>query len=95
MRTPAARRVARVGPRKKYLASPKGRRVYARRSQTVEPFNQWFKSLFELEQRVWHRGLDNNRTQILGALFVYQLLVRYNHRCGNDNGCIRWIMDTL
>lgn len=90
-----AQRRARRAERKKYFESPKGQRVYARRSKTVEPFNQWFKSLFELEGRVWHRGLDNNRTQILGALFVYQLLVRFNHRCGNDNGCIRWIMDAL
>ncbi len=26
------------------------------------------KSLFELEERTWHRGLDNNRTQLLGAI---------------------------
>lgn len=29
--------------------SKKGRRLYARRGKTVEPFNQWFKSLFELD----------------------------------------------
>jgi hypothetical protein len=61
----------------------------------VEPFNSWFKELFDLEQKVWHRGLDNNRTQVLAALFSYQLLVRYNHRCGKKNGCIRWILDAL
>jgi hypothetical protein len=85
----------RRGERKKFFQSPVGRRIYRRRSKTVEPFNQWFKSLFELDQKVWHRGLDNNRTQILGAMFVYQLLVRYNHRQGNENACIRWIMDAL
>jgi hypothetical protein len=69
--------------------------LYARRKKTVEPFNQWFKSLFELDQRVRHRGLDNNRTQILAAIFAYQLLVRYNRRCGNDNGQIIWIMDAI
>jgi len=81
--------------RKKYFQSRAGRRIYRRRSKTVEPFNQWFKSLFELEGRVWHRGLNNNQTQILGAMFAYQLLVRYNHRRGNENGCIRWILDAL
>jgi hypothetical protein len=72
-----------------------GRRLYARRRKTVEPFNQWLKSLFELDDRVWHRGLDNNRTQLLGAIFGYQLLVRYNHRQGRKNGQVRWILDAL
>ena len=49
----------------------------------------------ELNQTVWHRGLDNNRTQFLGAIFCYQLLLRYNRRCGNKNGQIQWILDTL
>ena len=78
-----------------HYQSKKGRRLYAQRSKTVEPFNQWFKSLFELEERVWHRGLDNNQTLVLCAVFAYQLLVRYNHRCGNENGRIKWIMDAL
>jgi hypothetical protein len=81
--------------RQAFLRSRQGRRIYARRKKTVEPFNQWFKSLFELEHRVWHRGLENNCTQILAAVFVYQLLVRYNHRRGNNNGCVRWILDAL
>lgn len=83
------------GQRIAFYESPKGRRLYARRRKTVEPFNQWFKSLFELENRVWHRGLENNRTMILSAIFAYQLLVRHNHRCGNKNGQIRRILDTL
>jgi len=81
--------------RRKFLQSRQGKRLYARRGQTVEPFNDWFKSLFELDQRVWHRGLDNNRTQMLAALFAYQLLVRYNHRRGNENGQVKWLMDGL
>jgi len=81
--------------RKKFLQSPRGRRLYSRRKKTVEPFNQWFKSLFELDLKVWHRGLDNNRTQILASLFTYQLLVRFNHRQGRRNGRVRWIMDAL
>ena len=81
--------------RRKFLKSRKGKRLYARRGQTVEPFNDWFKGLFELDQHVWHRGLNNNRTQMLAAMFAYQLLVRYNHRRGNENGQVKWIMDCL
>ena len=81
--------------RRQFLESRRGRRIYARRKKTVEPFNQWFKSLFELDARTWHRGLENNQTQILAAIFAYQLLVRYNHRRGNHNGQLRWILDSL
>lgn len=81
--------------RRQFYRSRRGKAIYRRRSQTVEPFNEWFKSLFELEDRVWHRGLENNQTQLLAALFAYGLLVRYNHRRGNQNGQIRWIIDTL
>jgi len=81
--------------RRRFYRSRRGKSIYRRRSQTVEPFNEWFKSLFELEDRVWHRGLENNQTQLLAALFVYGTLVRYNHRRGNENGQIRWIIDTL
>jgi hypothetical protein len=86
---------ARRAARKAYLSSRRGRRRYARRKTTVEPFNHWLKRLFELETRVWHRGLDNNRTHLLAAIFCYQLLVRLNSQCGNKNGCICWILDTF
>jgi len=78
-----------------FYHSRRGHRLYSRRSRTVEPFNDWFKGLFELDQRVWHRGLDNNRTQILAAVFGYQLLVRWNYRHHRRNGQIKWILDTL
>ena len=78
-----------------YFQSPKGQRLYARRCITVEPFNEWFKRLFGLSESVWHRGLDNNRTQMLTAIFAYQLLLRYNHHCGHRNGQLQWILDGL
>lgn len=81
--------------RQRFCESKQGRRLLARRSQTVEPFNQWFKSLFGLDQQVWHRGLGNNSTQLLAAILSYQLLVHYNHRCGRRNGAIRWITDAI
>lgn len=81
--------------RHRFIQSARGKRLFARRRQTVEPFNQWFKHLFELEDHVWHRGLDNNRTMLLAALFCYQLLQRYNHACGHRDGKINWILDSL
>jgi hypothetical protein len=81
--------------RRTFYCSRRGKAIYRRRSQTVEPFNEWFKALFELEDRVWHRGLKNNQTQLLAALFAYQLLVRYNHRRGRENGQVRWLLDML
>jgi hypothetical protein len=92
-----ARRQSHVRRRKRILfyRSRRGRKLYAWRGRTVEPFNDWFKTMFELDYEAWHRGLDNNRTQALAALFGYQLLVRYNHRRGRRNGQIRWILDQL
>jgi len=78
-----------------FYESPSGRRLYARRIRTVEPFNEWFKQRFDLHDRVWHRGLANNQTQLMAAIFGYQLLVRYNHRCGQRHAQIQWILDTL
>ena len=80
--------------RARFLKSRHGRQLYARR-RTIEPFNHWFKAFFELEERVWHRGRDNNCTQLLVAIFLYQLLVRYNHHCGHHDGCITWIKNAL
>ena len=84
-------------PRLRIRTAPEGfeTRFSKRRGQTVEPFHEWFKSLFELDKCVWHRGLENNRTRLLAAMFAYQLLVRYNRRRGNKNGQVRWILDML
>jgi Transposase DDE domain len=80
--------------RRALLASGRGRKIYRRRSQTVEPFHEWLARAFELEQ-VWHRGLENNRTQVLAAIFAYQVLLRYNHQQGSSNGQIKAIVDRL
>ena len=71
------------------------RRIYARRGKTIEPFNDHFKGMFELHDQVWHRGLDNNRTQVLTALFIYQLLVRFNLRQGRQHCRIKAHLDVL
>jgi hypothetical protein len=90
-RAARSRREARL----RYFQTKMARLLYSRRSATAEPFNEWFKSSFNLRDRAWHRGLDNNRTQILAAFFAYQLLVRYNRRCRRRNGRVRWILDAL
>jgi hypothetical protein len=81
--------------RSRYFQTKRARRLYSRRTITAEPFHEWFKSSFQLRERAWHRGLDNNRTQILGAVFAYQLLVRYNHRQHKQHGQLQWILDGL
>lgn len=78
-----------------FLASPRGRRLYARRRVSVEPVHHWFKHLFDWHERAWHRGLDNNRTALLACLFCYQLLLRYNHALGHHNARVQWILDGL
>lgn len=81
--------------RLRFLRGRVGRRWYRERSQTVEPFHQWFKDRFELTERCWHRGLNNNRTQVLAAMFAYQLLLRYNYRHRRPNAQLAWILDGL
>ena len=81
--------------RKAFLSRPFAQRLMRRRGSKVEPFNDWLKARFELHHHTWHRGLDNNRTQLLAAIFAYQVLLLVNHRCGHRNGCIQWILDAL
>jgi hypothetical protein len=78
-----------------FYNSPRGQRLFARRGISVEPFNNWLKRAFGLDQTVWHRGLANNQTQLMAAIFGYQLLLRHNHACGHHNGQIQWILDGL
>lgn len=81
--------------RAEFFERPWAQRLYRRRSQTVEPFNDWLKTRFDLHDRAWHRGLANNRTQFLAAIFCYQLLLRFNRTHGYHDGRIQWILDTL
>lgn len=81
--------------RLQFLQSPQGRRLYQRRSKTIEPFHEWLKNCFELSDHAWHRGLENNQTQFLAAIFTYQLLVRYNYSKGQNNAQIQCLLDRL
>jgi hypothetical protein len=81
--------------RRRFLKSSRGRALYARRNIRVEPFNGRFKHLFELEDRVWHWGLDNNRTMLLAAICVYQLLLTYCHLNHRNAANLQCLLDAL
>jgi hypothetical protein len=81
--------------RLRFLRSSAGRRLYSRRKVTVEPFHAHLKHLFELEDQVWHRGLDNNRTLLLAAMLAYQVLLAYNHRRNRPTTRLQEILDAL
>lgn len=78
-----------------YLKSRQGQRLYRRRKETVERFNALFKHLFELEEHVWHKGLGNNQSMMLLAIFSYQLLLRYHFKRGGRDEQIQYILDSL
>jgi hypothetical protein len=78
-----------------FYNSPRGRKLYSQRGQSVEPLHDRLKSLFDLNPRVWHRGLGNNKTQLLSAIFCYQLLLRYNRRYGHRNAQVQWIIESI
>ena len=78
-----------------FYNSPRGQRLYSQRSKSVEPLHERLKALFDLNPRVWHRGLGNNKTLLLSVIFCYQLLVRFNHRRGHRNAQVQWIMESV
>lgn len=88
-------RRARRQQRAEFFQRPFAQQLIRRRSTSVEPFNDWLKTRFDLHDRAWHRGLNNNRTQLLASIFAYQLLLFFNHDCGHHNARIQWILDTL
>jgi hypothetical protein len=78
-----------------YFKSPEGRCLYARRKTRAEPFNAQFKRLFELQDRVWHWGLPNNRTMLMAAMLAFQLLLTYNHIRRKPNAHLQRVLDGL
>ena len=81
--------------RRRFYGTRLGRSLYRRRGQTVEPFFGRFKGLFGLEEHVRHAGLGNNRTQVLAALVLYQILLVYNRIKGHGDAEVKWILDLL
>jgi hypothetical protein len=61
------------------------RRVFHQlRSHSIENFNEVYKALTDLHGQVPTRGLCATRRYVLGAVFVYQLLLLYRARHGGD-----------
>jgi hypothetical protein len=81
--------------RRTFLKSRHGRSLYKRRKTTVEPFHAQFKHLFDLDHRVWHWGLENNRTMILAAICAYQLLLTHNHTKHRRVANLQCLLDAL
>jgi len=49
------------------------------RSQAIEPFNGLFKNLFEWRGQMPVKGLNRCQLLALGAVFLYQLVLLYQH----------------
>lgn len=81
--------------RRRFAQGRFGKALYKRRGQTVEPFFGRFKEVFGLDGQVWHAGLGNNRTMILAALLLYQILLVFNRIKGLKNAEVKWILDLL
>ena len=56
------------------------------RHQAIEPFNGLFKNVFEWGGQVPVKGLHRTRLIVLGALFVYQLVLFYQFEHGKSLG---------
>jgi len=62
-----------------------GRRIFHQlRSHSIENFNGQFKAIFDTAGQVPTRGLVATRRWVLGAVFVYQLLLLYRFQHGAD-----------
>jgi hypothetical protein len=57
------------------------RRIFHKlRSQAIEQFNGLFKDVFDWSSRMPVKGLRRTQLLALGAIFVYQLLLLYQHQ---------------
>ncbi len=52
------------------------------RSKAIEPFNALFKNIFEWSGQVPTRGRQRTRLIVLGAVFLYQLVLLYQFEYG-------------
>jgi hypothetical protein len=55
------------------------RALHKQRSRSIEPFNGLFKDVFEFGSQVPVRGLVPTRLLVLGAVFLYQIVLAYQH----------------
>jgi hypothetical protein len=63
------------------------RRIFHKlRSQSIEPFNGLFKDFFGWRKNLPVTGLVKSQLFVLGAIFVYQLILFYQYEAGLDVG---------
>lgn len=63
------------------------RRIFHKlRSQAIEPFNGLFKNVFEWRVQMPVKGLQKTKLLALGAIFIYQLVLLYQHEQGKTVG---------
>lgn len=55
------------------------RELHKKRSHSIEPFNGLFKAVFGFGSQVPVRGLNRTRLLVLGAVFLYQIVLLYQH----------------
>ncbi len=56
------------------------RRIFHKlRSQAIEPFNGLFKNVFEWRTQMPVKGLQRSQLLAVGAMVIYQLVLRYQH----------------
>jgi hypothetical protein len=66
------------GPHPHQDSGVKVRQLFHRlRSQAIEPFNGLFKNVFEWSGQVPVKGLQRTQLFVLGAVFLYQLVLLY------------------
>ena len=55
------------------------RALHKQRSRSIEPFNGLFKDVFDFGSQVPVRGLVPTRLLVLGAVYLYQVVLAYQH----------------
>jgi hypothetical protein len=70
----------RRGPSPHRDGGAEGRKVFhTLRSQAIEPFNGLLKNIFEWRVNMPVKGLQRSQLLALGAVVIYQLVLRYQH----------------
>lgn len=77
----------RRGPRPHKDGGVEVRRVFHKlRSQSIEPFNGLFKDHFGWSKNMPVKGLSKSQLFALGVIFLYQLVLLYQHERGQKVG---------
>lgn len=67
---------------RKDAGAPVRQLFHALRSRTIEPFNALFKNIFDWGGQVPVRGLRRTQLVVLGAVFLYQVVLLYQFQHG-------------